>query len=155
MKKITKSELISILECVQAGSFMTLYVETYPEMRKTNNPFIGVKKKQSMHVEFNCSYAKKMEKELQKTDQHFAVSGAKWGEHLGKKFVEHKDNFYIKVMPKSITLIEYNYNGNKISEESIIPFLKDKPKVLVEFRMINIDNIKKLQFLGELFEVVE
>lgn len=166
--KITKEELIKLLNEVEKSTFVHLVTETKVRMNKTGNPYFDkVIKKSSCNYLIGNEYVVRVhtneEKEgLQPT---FEVEEMKGKKHISKVVcidTKTESKYYLcverfdEIKPK----VEYTYEGNPIDKQLFESYLvkvseskKQPQERKVKWLTFGIDSIKEISFNGNQYEI--
>lgn len=163
---ISKAQFQSMVESnVKGTTAITIDCITTPNMRKTGNPYLGVKKFQTMNGLIGFIYEDGVNRLAAKEGKEEREAKARsWGEiGDGRFFVHNGDKTYLRMMVKGSTNVYYFMpDGTEVSKAELAPFLPVKKKSstqadlegeLIE-RDINVDNIKAVRMMGEEYIMV-
>ena len=166
MKTITRQEFFEMLNTnVHGTSAITIDVCTIPQMRKTNNPYIGVKKYQSLNGIIGYSYQKAVNRIAEKEGKESReVQPRAWGETSDNRiFVIHKDKTYLKLKVESSNNLRYIKENEEVLIEKLKEFMPEKGNKsttqqdldgeVIE-RTINIENIKAARISGNSYQII-
>lgn len=172
MSTITHQELIQrIIEREKRGAcFVSLLTETDPQMRKTNNPHVGVKKVTEINVTISHRYENCVnnQREREGGERDFEAKPRKWGVHYqgSRAIIEHKGQFYLSAMPNPSghPKVRYVKDGAEVAKELLSAFLpaskteETADAQGVERAVIHRDyafsSIRKITMDGQTFDVI-
>jgi hypothetical protein len=161
-KLISTEELKNILANIKGATMVTVTAVTEPNMKKTNNPYLGVKKITTMNCTINFIYANSVNNQRAKegSTTDFTPYPRKWGHRIqGTPLIEHKGEYYLEVKPNGKPQdVTYSLNGTIIPVETLKPFLYENKsnaahqgvdkEIIV--RDIKLSNISQIQMKGDL-----
>lgn len=155
MKKIDKSELISMLASVVGSTFVTIVTETEPKLVGGKScPLHGVKKRSKVNgtVGFNYTNAVNNQRAREGSEKDFVAEDRKWGMRMDKTpLVVHKDKYYLEVKVEKTDSPEYTLNGKSIPNEEVKQYIPakgesrqelDKEIILRDYSLDSIREIK-------------
>jgi hypothetical protein len=161
--KIVVEQLVEMLVKNKGAKIVTLHTETQPQMRKMNNPYLGVVKKSRINgvVNFNYENSVNRQREREGSETDFVAEERKWGHRInGTPVVKHKDKYYLEVKVERVLDSSYELNGNVVNYEDLKPFFYAKGESRqgveneIKLRDFSLDSLKALKYNGELFEIV-
>ena len=147
----------TIDEQVKGTSFVTIYAETIPKIKKTGNPFKTVYKRTKMTGVIGFDYGNSLNKQASKDGLGDREAKPRaWGTLSDNRiWVEHKGKKYLQMkVESSSSPIYLDENRNEIPKEKIAPFLyernvtssqQDLSKEIV-VRDISVSNITSVVF---------
>lgn len=175
MPTMTRDNLVQIMQNRRGAFFATIVAETEPAVRKTNNPYVGVKKISRVNGLLNWIYENSVNrvriKENQPLDnngdvEHFVSKPRKWGQRIKREdgsitpLVEHKGKNYLELKVERSLGYEYRHNGQIVDPTAIEPFLPkreegarqevDNPVILRDY---SIENIVQITIDGIVYEI--
>lgn len=150
---------------VSGSSFITIYTETIPKTKKTNNPFKTVYKRTKMTGVIGFDYKSSINRQASK--EGLGEREAKqrtWGTLSDNRiWVEHKGKKYLQIKVESCSSPIYlNEQRQEIPYEQIAPFLykkqvssnqQDLSKPVV-IRDITLDNITSVVFNKQQWHII-
>ena len=138
VKQISRTQLIQMLHEIDAAgsTFFEVWTKTVPNMRKTDNPFIG---RVFKYTETNCQAgwiyenSVNLQRAREEIDAEFVVQPRKWGVHLlntetkktSKILIGHTNkagtyNEYAHLRPLSVKSVEYKWDdGNPLTDVEV------------------------------------
>lgn len=159
-------DLVNLLKKKNSATFVTIVTETDPTMRKTDNPYVGVKKVMSNNGIICFSYEKAVNKERDKegVPTTFTPSPRKWGMRLtGTPLVENKGKYYLEFRFIRAAKPSYYLDGKEIPYDNLKPFMPEKssnadhqgvdPEKEIIIRDFSIDSIKLIKMDNEEYMV--
>jgi hypothetical protein len=161
--KILVEQLVEMLVKNKGAKIVTLYTETQPKMKKTNNPYLGVIKKSRINGVVNFNYENSVNRQRVREDStpDFKAEERKWGKRInGTPVVEHKGKYYLEVKVERTLDTKYELNNEEVSYESLKPFFYERSTGRQELekevilRDFSLDNLKALKYNGQMYEVV-
>lgn len=166
---ISPNELVEILRNVNNRVMVEITTSTDPDMRKTNNPFIGkVKKVQTLRVTLNQDYAELVNSAriLEGKTPDFQAKPRPWGVKIqNTPLVENKGSFYVEgiVSGEAPAPAIYKMLGIEIDKSILLPFLPAKnesakrnqllDKNEVTVRTFKVENIVALKIENKFYIV--
>lgn len=157
--KITTAKLFSLLQAQKGATFVTVLMETKPDMRKKGNPYYGqVTKRSRLNATINFSYGnalqKAVETELKRKVEAVQVFKRTWGERIGKTcLITHKGTLYVEMKPNAAAKSTYTVKDKRISANELKSFLPEKKEQLVPILDVRINNIKEIVLDGTTYTV--
>ena len=150
---VNRNQIIEILKGVKGATFATMTIETVPNLRKTDNPYIGrIKKIASHNVCLNFDYQNSVNRQLVR--EHKAndfKAESTWGEHVTRCIVKKEDKYYIQAKLEKTLDSCFVVNGEIIERGLVKPFEYVRPtttkqNVEKQVRIIKpkLDNMKEL-----------
>lgn len=165
---ISKPSLENILQGVQGCQPVSLDIVTDPRMTKTNNPYIGTMKHNTINGLIGFNYTNSCNNQLAREGQEkdFEAQPRKWGERKGKLVYHTKDNeekIYVEVKVQSASEPVFMFNGQEISKALIEHYLpkhkkpstQDKIEKEIVVRDVSFDSIKAIRVDGTEYEIAE
>jgi hypothetical protein len=171
MPTITINQLKTKLTDTSRAAIVTFVANTEPDMRKTDNPYLGCRKIARVNGIIKFTYESCVNRQRVRESQpltldgyveHFTSLPRRWGVRVhGTPFVTHNGNTYLETKVSNWLEVQYRLGNHIIPEEDIGPFLKDShessrqgvdKKVIL--RDYNLVNIKQIAIGGGVFEIV-
>jgi len=163
MNQLTHLELIKELNSFKGVTFISCSIETDPRLNKggrmgtPSNPFFGsVTKEVKLNGAVGFDYKNSVNNQRAREDneEEFQVKPRAWGTLMeGRKFVEHKDNYYLQLKVENTTTPVYKFDGEVIDKSKLelwLPKRKASSRQEVEkeviIRDIKLSNIKTITF---------
>lgn len=152
---------------IPSARIATLVTETVPDMRKTDNPYVGrIKKISRINVIIGPNYEsvinKRLNKENSKNAGNFHSLSRQWGKRIeGTCLVKHKGKYYLETMILQSLNHEYMLDDKPIKTktlEELHKFLNTKkesnranlsPENVVVWRDYALQNIKEVKMDGK------
>ncbi len=165
MKKITKAELITLVDSATGASFVSVDMESEAKMRKTGNPYVGAIKEVTISGQINFDYANAVNNQLTRennvTAGTFTAQERAWGEREGN-WITHNGNHYLTIKVQTSSEPTFIFNGKPVDKAALAPFLTEskKPHTQAELdkevivRDVKLDSIKVIRAFGEEYKVV-
>ena len=165
MKKITKADLITLVNSATGASFISLDMESEAKMRKTGNPYVGAVKEVTLSGQINFDYANAVNNQLERegnaTAGTFTAQARAWGTREGN-WITHNGNHYLTVKVQNASDPVFFFEGKQIAKDVLTPFLTEskKPHTQAELdkevivRDVKLDSIKVIRAFGEEYKVV-
>lgn len=157
MQNITVNQAVDLVQSVKCTA-VSLDIETEPKMRVTENPFIGVKKINTISGLIGFIYENSCNNQLGREDkpQDFVPQARKWGV-LDGNVVRHDGKVYVQIKVQASDTPVYMLNGRIIDKGELTPFLvvskkphtQDNLEKQVVVRDVNMDNVRAIRMLGE------
>lgn len=152
----TLNEFIEFVkELANHGGVMTITTHTEVRMRKTNNPYIGAIKAQSIKVLVGGDYEKEVndQRGIERKAEDFVAEEMKWGHTNEGVIVEHNDKKYLKtIVVEKGTNLTYMFGGKFIDYDLLAPFVpaykpssKQQLAEEVKVRTFSLENIIRAQ----------
>jgi hypothetical protein len=162
-KHVTVAQLQEEINKVVSCQPVSVDICTEPKMRKTGNPYMGVKKEVTINGLMGFNYGNSVNNQLGREDKemNFTPEARKWGELRGN-LVFHKDKVYLQVKAQSSSTPVYTLNEEIIEKAILDPFLvvstkphtqEDVDKEIV-VRDITLENIRAMRMLGNEYVIV-
>ena len=151
IERINQDRLVELFDNIDAGgnTFLEIWTDTVPNMRKTNNRFYGkIIKLAELNVQAGWIYANSvnLQRAREEIDKEFVAEPRRWGEHLvnpqtsktSKIMIGHTNkageyNRYAHLRPLSVKSVTYVWEDtygslteNEIAE--LEPFLVERSK---------------------------
>lgn len=127
METITRQQMIDALNGMKGARIISIVTMVDARLRKTDNPFQGVRKISGVNGVINWNYEKAVnrQREREGTEGNFEAHPRKWGQRIeGTPFVAHKDELYLELKVESTDTPTYvDSAGNVIEKEKIKAFL--------------------------------
>lgn len=146
---ISQDAAIKILQEAEKGTPKTTFTAmTEPKCRKTNNPFLPVRKIVQATMNLGASYQNYMDKKMEKIggEVPYEVGPRSFGEHASKVIIEYNGNYYVQIVNRNITNILFvsKYSGywklmNPSEEEKLKNFMTENTNQ--DYRNYKIENI--------------
>ncbi len=163
MKKITKQELIELVNGIKGTTFISADIVTEPKMRKTDNPYLGATKVTTLSGAINFDYESSVNNQLERENKEtdFRAAPRSWGQHVDN-WVEHKGKYYLPIKVQGHSDAIFIHEGNKIDKDVLKPFLYEshKPHTQEELdkeitvRDVKIESIRAIRIKGDEYLVV-
>lgn len=163
MKTITRSQLVEILEAEKGAEMVSVYIGTDPRMRKTDNPYIGALKFQTLSGIVGYDYENSVNNQLVREGKEadFKAEPRSWGVRISPKWVLHNDTRYLTLKIQGTSAPTFILNGEEIPYEKVKPFIPEKKSPATQADLekkikhtdIKIDNIISINMKGETFMV--
>lgn len=163
MKKITRTELATIIKASKGATFISVDIETDPRMTKSNNPYVGAVKQVTLNGIINFDYANSVNSQLQREGKEtdFVSKARVWGTWDGN-LITHKGEYYLNMKVENSSESAYIFNGVVLDSKVVEPFLpkSSKPHTQAELdkeivvRDIKFESIKKIRAFGEEYVIV-
>ena len=163
---ITAKQFVAMIqEQVKGTSMVTVDQITVPDMRKTGNPYLTVKKHATVNGVIGFDYDKGINRLADKEGKEDReAKPRRWGQLTPDRlFVTNKGNFYLQMKCESAKNVRYVMpNGTEIPVEQIKPFLTEKSKSSsqadlegeVVVRDVNVNNIVAIRFKGNEYRLI-
>lgn len=157
MKRITTSELISVLLNVKGSNFVSIETITQPKL-KANNPFGGLTKISSISGVVNFIYENSVNNQRLKEgkENNFKSLERKWGQKIqGTPLIVNRDKYYLEIkVAKSDS--KYIIGESEVAYDRIKPYLYErKTRQELENEIIlrdySLDSIKKISVQGQVY----
>lgn len=165
---ISKPSLENILQGVQGCQPVSIDIVTDPRMTKTNNPYLGTMKHNTINGLIGFNYTNSVNNQLAREgqDKDFEAQPRKWGVRKGKLVYHTKDNeekIYIEVKVQSSGEPVFMFNDNEISKSLIEHYLPKHKKPATQegidkeiiVRDVSFDSIKAIRVDGKEYEIAE
>jgi hypothetical protein len=174
MKHVTVKELEAILFAFKttkgANIFANIVQMTEPKMRKTDNPYMGVKKLSDVAIMLNTEYETGVINQLKREGKspteyekgentmplEYGDNNSFVGYFKGKPVIQYRPNTNSK--PET----RYFFNGVEIAKTKLEPFLPVSKKAEnqgtekeILWRKVYLENVKQLKFQGEIYEIIQ
>ena len=155
---ITATGLISQLRATKGSEFATVTIVTEPSMRKTGNPFIGVKKVSTINAVIGFDYDSCVNKQRtrEELEADFLAQPRKWGERKDTKTVEHNGQTYVSLLSQKCLETVFIKDGKEVCEADIKPYLTVSAQPMTQgtdkaivYRDVKVDNITRIRFRGK------
>lgn len=166
MEKITKNELVKMLQDVKGATFATITADV--DARCTggkNGPYAGVRKVSIVNVALNVNYEKSVNRQLGREGkiQEFEASENPWGSHVENcPLIVNGDKFYLQGIPQATLKTAFFKNGVEIPKNELEAYLPKKSdnshqgtEKEIPVRRWSIDNIKEIKIKNQEFYVVD
>ena len=165
MKKITKAELITLVDSATGASFVSVDMESEAKMRKTGNPYVGAIKEVTLSGQINFDYANAVNNQLTRennvTAGTFTAQERAWGSREGN-WITHNGNHYLTIKVQTTSEPTFIFEGKPVDKAALAPFLTEskKPHTQAELdkevivRDVKLDSIKVIRAFGEEYKVV-
>jgi hypothetical protein len=158
---LTIAEWVGMLASIKGTTFATLETETIPKMRKTNNPYLGVKKHSKVNGELGSSYVNKIIKMLHAEGRHadaeaYEPKAMAWGTlRKGTCIIDHKDKLYVRMFVKNVLETKYTLNGRELTEEEVIDLktFMNSSSNPTHITAYNMESIKAVTMFKQTFKV--
>lgn len=173
---ITTQDLHAMLDNKRGAFFVTIVASTDARLKKTGNPFKGVRKVARVNGLLNWIYANSVNNQRVRENTptndegeviQFIAEPRKWGERVRRAdgtispFVQHKDSIYIELkVQRSLGYQYFDADGNELTAEQVAPFLParsessrqevENPVILRDYDLANIIGIT---FDGEFYSI--
>ena len=163
MKIVTVDELQKVIESVITSTNVSARVVTECDMNKTDNPFYGATKENTVAGNIGFDYECIVNNQLGREDKplDFAPQTHKWAipmENGCKNLVQNRDRSktYLRIKVQSAGEPTYSFNGTPIAKETITPYLKphrkphtqDGVEQEIVVRMYALSNVLSMKILG-------
>jgi len=158
----TQKDLVGFFNGIKSEQRATVVMRTPVKMKKTGNPYQEVFKVQTVVVDLNVSYEKKVNEERMiqngDTSEPFKAQARKWGIHVNKAIIEKEDKFYLSAIEVSkVGTTIYEHEGFPIDYTQIEPWIpsvstssgKQDLEEAVKYRSYKLDNILGLSIDGK------
>ena len=161
--KILVEQLIEMLTKNKGAKIVTLYTETKPQLKKANNPYLGVVKRSRVNgiVNFNYENSVNRQRGREGSETDFEAVERKWGRRInGTPVIEHKNKYYLEVKVERTLDTEYKLGDDIVSYENLKPYFYARSvnqqgvENEIKVRDFSLDSLKGLKYNGELFEIV-
>ncbi|MDD4389678.1 MAG: hypothetical protein PHW03_02625 [Eubacteriales bacterium] len=165
MKKITKADLITLVNSATGASFISLDMKSEAKMRKTGNPYVGAVKEVTLSGQINFDYANAVNNQLERegnaTAGTFTAQARAWGTREGN-WITHNGNHYLTIKVQNSSDPVFFFEGKRVDKTVLEPFLIEskKPHTQAELdkpvtvRDVNINNIRSIRLFNEEYQVV-
>ena len=166
---ISKPSLENILQGVQGCQPVSIDIVTDPRMTKTNNPYLGTMKHNTINGLIGFNYTNSVNNQLAREGQEkdFEAQPRKWGERKGK-LVYHttkdgENKIYIEVKVQSSGEPVFMFNDTEISKSLIEHYLPKHKKPATQdgidkevvVRDVSFDSIRAIRVDGTEYEIAE
>lgn len=118
---MTHKEFVEQINNYKGTTFVSCSTETDPRMLKTNNPYLGAMKTQTLNgcIGFDYENSVNSQRNREEIAEVFDAKPRKWGTLMeGRKFVEHKGNYYLQLKVEGTKDIKYVLNGEEVIDET-------------------------------------
>jgi hypothetical protein len=158
---LSVNELRDNLMGIKGAMILTIEAETLPQMRKTDNPYMGTRKVSSVNGVINWVYEIAVNNQRLREDKEadFTAFPRKWGKRIkGTPLVEHKGKFYLEMKVQSAKA-HYVHGDAEIDVSELIPYFYERSKSRqgvdkeVILRDYALENIRAIRWGGELLKV--
>jgi len=158
---LTVTELRAALLGIKGAMIITIEAETLPQMRKTDNPYLGTRKVSAVNGVINWVYEIAVNNQRLREDKEadFTAFPRKWGKRIkGTPLVEHKGQYYLEMKVQSAKA-HYVQGDAEIAVSELIPYFYERSKSRqgvekeVILRDYALENIKGIRWGGELVKV--
>lgn len=164
---ITRGEFVSMLSKIDHATFITMVTETVPDMRKTNNPFVGkIYKRSEVNGVYFWDYERAVNRQLVREGKapKFESAPRAWGKLMtGTGLVVHKGRFYVQIKVQNVLESGYYYdNDTQLTTEEVVKLKEFLPKRVegarqgtespVIIRDYAVDNIKEARMMGKVYK---
>ena len=98
------------------------------------NPYLGATCRKFTNGIINLDYENAVNRQQVRegTEPEFKAKERKWGKHITRAVIEHKDKYYVQIRENKTYGHEYSLNGEPIAYSLLKPFITPKKKVVVE-----------------------
>lgn len=163
MKTITHNTLFTMLSEIRGTTFAKIVTDTDPKLRKTGNPFSGVRKVSHVNVCLGFQYENSVNRQRGREEiaQDFESAPRAWGTKISPMFIEHKGKLYLETkIERSLSTSYVDATGRELTSEDVAPFLPKRSsssrqgvekKVLI--RDYAMDSIRSITINGESYKV--
>ena len=162
MQKISTVELVTALRQNKGCEIATIITNTEPTMRKTGNPFVGLRKISEMNcmIGFDYQSCVNRQRTREEIEAEFIAQPRKWGQRVDTKTVEHKGETYLSILPQRCLSTVYKLGDRIIDKAELSPWLNEPShsetqgtEKEVVYRDVKITNVKQIKFRGMVCEV--
>jgi hypothetical protein len=171
MKTLTYKALVERLNSYAGVTFVSCSLETDAKLKKGGRAGVpvcsypGTMKQVSLNGAVGFSYENSVNKQRDREDveEKFEAHQRAWGTLMeGRKFVEHKGNYYLQLKVENSTTPVYLHEGQVVSKEDIDTWLPKKSassrqgvENQVIIRDVKLSNIKTITFGKETYTLIE
>lgn len=157
METLTKSGLVTELRATNGSEFATVTTDTEPSMRKTGNPFIGVRKISEINCVVGFDYASCINRQRTREEMEadFIAAPRKWGKRVDSKTVEHNGETYLSILPQRCLSTVYKLGDRIIEKAELQPWLNEPSHSATQgtekeviYRDVKVANVKAIKFRG-------
>jgi hypothetical protein len=157
MNILTTSELVSALRENKGCEFATIVTDTSPAMRKTGNPFVGVRKISEINcvIGFDYSSCVNRQRTREEMEADFIAAPRQWGVRIDSKTVEHKGETYLSILPQRCLSTVYKLGDRIIDKAELAPWLNEGghsttqgTEKEVVYRDVKVANVRQIKFRG-------
>lgn len=164
MQKISRQELVKLVDEQKGAEPVSVDIVTTPNMRKTGNPYLGCTKSVTLSGMFNFDYENSVNNQLAREgkDAEFEAQKRAWGERVGN-WIKHDDAFYLQLKVQGASTPVYvDAKGARIDPTLLEPFIykskkphtqEDLDKQIV-VRSVKLENIAVIRVKGAEYLVV-
>ena len=164
MKTIDKNKLKDLLAGVGHAMPISFSALTEAKVRKTGNPFVGVRKLSRVNAFTGADYERSVQRQqVREGDKpDFFAKSRTWGERIGPALVENKGAYYlvaqIRSTRKPVYFAQMGEMLKTIKADAIKPFLVKSVSSQplhneVIYRNYKLDNIVSISINGEVYKV--
>lgn len=178
MRKISRSQFVDILRQTEGSKCARITYTVSAECRKTGNPFAAagktVMKTVSLSTGLGWDYNRRVPAEMAREGLNpldWQAEPRKWGKRVDLFTVVHTpkgsdhEHIYMTVHPiATLGEVVYTVDGQVVPKEAVEPFLPPKRESAKQaeagveketvYRDLDIENLKEVAMLDEVFEVV-
>jgi hypothetical protein len=168
---ISEQAMIEMIDMnVKGNTMVSLDSVTTPKMRKTNNPYLGVKKYQSKSGCIGFDYRNSVNNQAEREDKEYReVKKRAWGvlspNRIWVHHTDKKGNFkvYLQLKLQSTANTVYRMpDGSIVDEEKLLPFMQESEPSSTQADLdkniivndINIENIVAIRMFGKEWKIV-
>lgn len=164
MEKITKNELVKLLQEVKGATFATITADV--DARCTggkNGPYAGTRKVSIVNIALNVNYEKSVNRQLGREgkEQEFEAAANPWGSHVENcPLIVNGDKFYLQGIPQQTLKTAFFKNGVEIQKNELEAYLPKKSENQTQgtdkeipVRRWSLENIKEIKIKGEEYYV--
>lgn len=103
-----------------------------PLSEKTENPYLGATVNKSTNGIINFDYQNAVNRQLVREGKtaEFEAKERKWGKHVTKAIIEHKDNYYIQIRVGKTFNHKYMFEGEEVPYKSLKAFITPKKEII-------------------------
>jgi len=111
-----------------------VYVDGKPVSMVEENPYLGATCRKFTNGVINFDYENAVNRQQVRegTEPGFEAKERKWGKHITRAVIEHKDKFYVQIRENKTYGHEYSLNGELIEYNKLKAFITPKKVVPVE-----------------------
>jgi len=171
MKQLTYTELIEQLNSFNGVTFVSCSIQTEPRLKKggragcPHNPYFGsITKEVKLNGAVGFDYTNSVNNQRLREDNitEFEAKPRAWGVLMeGRKFVEHKDTYYLQLKIENSTTPVYKFDGEVIDKSELKTWLPKKRTSSTQevekeviIRDIKLSNIKTITFNKDTYNLI-
>ena len=163
METIKREELVEMIKEIKNATPITLILESDARLLKKDNPYVGTRvvKKINGMINFDYQTSVNNQRVRENTSDDFKSFERKWGKHITRAIIEHKQNYYLQVKLEKTLDVKYYHNQVEISYDMIKDYFpkssyKSRQGVVKEIKVrdIKFENIKQININKKQYQVI-